>query len=91
MSFTIEKFQKLQETKFESCKKESGTAVFALVPEAAHALICPVKEQELCVSVIVQCLSLALRVGTAGTVFLQVFASRALTILKVFLSAFPLL
>lgn len=54
MSLIIEKIQ----YQFESCRKKSGTAAFVLVPEAAHALINTMKEQELCVSVIMQCLSL---------------------------------
>lgn len=54
MTFIIEKFQYV----FESCGMKSGIAAFVLVPEAAHALICPVKEQGFHVSVIMQCLSL---------------------------------
>lgn len=68
MSLIIEKIQYL----FESCRKKSGTAAFELVPEAAHALINPMKEQELSLCV---CNNAMLQPVTQGWLSWQSLAS----------------
>lgn len=54
MSLIIEKIQYL----FESCRIKSGTVAFEPVIQDVHVLMWVMEEQRLCISVVMQCISL---------------------------------